>query len=198
MKVCHFMWFLAGALLWSCSAQKENKAQNLVPASVKEDKTEGKSFYDFTMESIDGEKIPLSVYKGKVIVAVNVASKCGFTPQYEEIEAFYRKYKDKGVVVLGFPANNFMGQEPGTNAEIKQFCRSKYDITFPMFAKISVKGDDIHPLYKYLTNTLNESISWNFNKIIIDKTGKPLEHFGSRVNVTEEKFIAAIEKALNA
>jgi glutathione peroxidase len=198
MKICPFIWLLTGALLGGCGAQKENQQSPNAVATSAQEQAQAKSVYDFTMESIDGEKIPLSVYQGKVIVAVNVASKCGFTPQYEEIEAFYRKYKDKGVVVLGFPANNFMGQEPGTNAEIKQFCKSKYNVTFPMFAKISVKGDDMHPLYRYLTKTLNESISWNFNKIVIDKTGKPLQHFGSRTNVTEEEFIAVIEKALKS
>lgn len=101
-----------------------------------------KSIYDFHMDDIDGKKVDLSKYKGKVLLVVNVASRCGFTPQYEGLEKLYEAYKDKGVVVLGFPANNFMGQEPGTNDEIKQFCTSKYNVTFPMFSKISVKGDD--------------------------------------------------------
>ncbi|MCS6905418.1 MAG: glutathione peroxidase [Bacteroidia bacterium] len=192
MRICYLVLGVAALLILGCTSQGEKALQNPLPAEQK-----AQSIYDFTMESIDGEKIPLSQYKGKVVLIVNVASKCGFTPQYEEIEAFYRKYKDKNVVVLGFPANNFLGQEPGTNAEIKQFCRSKYGVTFPMFAKISVKGDDMHPLYRYLTQTLGEDISWNFNKILVDKNGKPVKHFGSRTHVTEEEFLKAVENLLN-
>jgi glutathione peroxidase-family protein len=111
-----------------------------------------KSMYEFTMNDIDGNPVKLDAYKGKVVMIVNVASKCGFTPQYEGLEAIYEKYKDKGFVILGFPANNFLSQEPGTEAEIKEFCSTKYKVTFPMFAKISVKGTDQHPFYTFLTN----------------------------------------------
>src|SRR5580698_9381333 len=113
------------------------------------------SVYDFTLPSIDGDPTPLSNYKGKVVLLVNVASRCGFTPQYSALESLYEKYKDQGFVILGFPADNFGGQEPGTNAEIKTFCSTKYSVTFPMFGKVSVKGDDTTPLYKYLTTTAN-------------------------------------------
>src|SRR5215469_13480252 len=110
------------------------------------------SVLEYTLNSIDGQPAPLSAYKGKVILIVNVASKCGFTPQYEGLEAVYRKYKDQGFVILGFPANNFGGQEPGTDEEIKTFCSSKYNVTFPMYSKISVKGADMAPLYQFLTD----------------------------------------------
>ncbi|HXO04271.1 MAG TPA: glutathione peroxidase, partial [Candidatus Sulfotelmatobacter sp.] len=116
------------------------------------------SIYDFTLPSIDGKPMPLADYKGKVVLLVNVASRCGFTPQYTALESIYEKYKDQGFVILGFPANNFGGQEPGTNAEIKTFCSAKYNVTFPLYAKVSVKGDDQTPLYKYLTTSANPSL----------------------------------------
>ena len=135
-----------------------------------------KSVYEFTMKDIDGKDVKLETYKGKVALIVNTASQCGYTPQYEGLEKIYGKYKDQGFVVLGFPANNFGGQEPGTNAEIKEFCTLKYKTTFPVFAKISVKGEDQHPLYKYLTSAETNpkfagDIKWNFNKFLIDKIG---------------------------
>lgn len=159
------------------------------------------SVYDFTMNDIDGKPVKLDAYKGKVVLLVNVASKCGFTPQYEGLQAVYSKYKDRGFVILGFPANNFMGQEPGTNEEIKQFCSLKYNVTFPLFAKISVKGEDKHPLYKYLTDkTTNPEfggeISWNFNKFLLDKNGKIIARFNSGDKPEGEKVTQAIEQAL--
>jgi glutathione peroxidase len=145
--------------------------------------------------------VRLDAYKGKVVLLVNVASKCGFTPQYEGLQAVYTKYKDRGFVILGFPANNFMGQEPGTNEEIKQFCSLKYNVTFPLFAKISVKGEDKHPLYKFLTDkTTNPEfggeISWNFNKFLVDKSGKIVARFSSGDKPESEKVTQAIEQAL--
>src|SRR5580693_2951267 len=122
---------------------------------------QSKSIYDFTMKSIDGQPVSLSSYSGKVVLLVNVASKCGFTPQYTALEAVYEKYKDRGLVIVGVPANNFMSQEPGTDEEIKTFCSRKYNVTFPMYSKISVKGDDKAALYQYLTETGGE-IKWNF------------------------------------
>src|ERR1019366_3146657 len=115
---------------------------------------------------------PLSAYQGKVVLIVNVASRCGFTPQYAGLEALYEKYKDRGFVILGFPANNFGGQEPGTNEEIKTFCSTKYNVTFPMYSKISVKGDDMAPLYQFLTDATGSEIQWNFTKFLVDKDGK--------------------------
>src|ERR1700685_1099532 len=139
------------------------------------------SIYDFTLPSIDGKPAPLADYKGKVVLLVNVASRCGFTPQYTALESIYEKYKDQGFVILGFPANNFGGQEPGTNAEIKTFCSAKYNVTFPLYAKVSVKGDDQTPLYKYLTTSANPSltgdIKWNFTKFLVDRNGNVVQRF---------------------
>ena len=140
------------------------------------------SVYDFTLPSIEGSPSPLAAYKGKVLLLVNVASKCGYTPQYKGLEALYEKYKDQGLVVLGFPANNFMGQEPGTNEEIKTFCSRTYHVSFPMYSKISVKGDDKAPLYQFLTDksanpTTGGEIGWNFTKFLIDKQGKVVERY---------------------
>ena len=154
------------------------------------------SVLDFTLNSIDGKPAPLADYRGKVALIVNVASHCGYTPQYEGLEAIYRKYKDRGFVVLGFPANNFGAQEPGTNAEIKQFCTRKYNVTFPMYAKISVKGSDIAPLYTYLTEAKGGDIKWNFTKFLIGKHGAILERFESPVKPDDPKVTAAIERAL--
>jgi glutathione peroxidase len=160
-----------------------------------------KSVLEFTMKNIDGKDVKLDEYRGKVLLIVNVASKCGYTPQYEGLESIYRKYKDQGLVVMGFPANNFLGQEPGTNEEIKTFCKTRYDVTFPMFAKISVKGDDIHPLYQFLTGKetnpeFSGDISWNFNKFLVDRTGKVVDRFSTREKPESEKIALAIEKTL--
>jgi glutathione peroxidase len=154
------------------------------------------SIYDYTLNSIDGGAAPLSAYKGKVLLLVNVASKCGFTPQYKELEAVYEKYKDQGLVVTGFPANNFGAQEPGTNEEIKTFCTRKYSVTFPMYSKISVKGSDIAPLYEYLTKSTGGDIKWNFTKFLIGKDGTIIARFESPVKPDDPKVTAAIEKAL--
>lgn len=163
--------------------------------------TEGKSVLDFTMKDIDGNEVPLSKFKGSVLLIVNVASKCGLTPQYEQLTAIYEKYKGQGFEVLGFPANNFMRQEPGTDAEIKTFCQTKYNVTFPMFSKISVKGDDIHPLYQFLThgagnNIATGDISWNFEKFLVNREGKVIARFSPRTKPDAEEVIRAIEAAL--
>lgn len=153
------------------------------------------SLHDFTMDSIDGKPVAMAQYKGKVALVVNVASRCGFTPQYTALEALQRKYKDRGATVLGFPANNFRGQEPGTNAEIADFCKRTYDVTFPMFSKISVLGEDKAPLYKFLTAGGNE-IEWNFTKFVVGKDGQVVARFPSKVTPDSPEVIAAIEKAL--
>jgi glutathione peroxidase len=160
-----------------------------------------KSVLEFTMRSIDGQDVKLESYRGKVLLLVNVASKCGFTPQYEGLESIYKKYKDQGLVVMGFPANNFFWQEPGTNEEIKTFCTTKYNVTFPMFAKISVKGKKMHPLYQFLTSKetnpeFSGNISWNFNKFLIDRAGKIVDRFGSKEKPEDERVVQAVEKAL--
>ena len=160
-----------------------------------------KSILEFTLKNIDGQEVKLGDYSGKVLLLVNVASKCGYTPQYEGLESIYRKYKDRGFVVMGFPANNFLGQEPGTNEEIKTFCMTRYNVTFPMFSKISVKGANIHPLYRFLTSKetnpeFGGDISWNFNKFLVDRRGKIVDRFGTREKPESEKVAQAIEKAL--
>jgi glutathione peroxidase len=162
-----------------------------------------KSVYDFSMTTIDGKPIPLSTYKGKVLLVVNVASRCGFTPQYKDLEALYLKYREQGFVILGFPANNFRGQEPGTDAEIKEFCTLNYGVTFPMFSKISVKGSDQHPLYRYLTSdeanpSTSGEVQWNFQKYLVGRDGKVLAKFLSRVKPFSEEVTAAVENALKA
>lgn len=163
--------------------------------------TPTKTVYDFTLKNIDGKEESLSQYKGKVIIMVNVASYCGYTSQYKDLEAIYQKYKSKGLVVLGFPANNFMAQEPGTNADIKQFCSREYAVTFPMFSKISVKGKGIHPLYAYLTNktengVVDGDVQWNFQKYLIGKDGKIITSFKPATKVTEANVVKEIEAAL--
>jgi glutathione peroxidase len=156
--------------------------------------------YSFTLNSIDGQPSPLADYKGKVVLLVNVASKCGFTPQYSALEATYEKYKSQGFVILGFPANNFGAQEPGTNEEIKTFCSRKYNVTFPMYAKISVKGEDQAPLYSYLTKDtgpgLVGDIKWNFTKFLVDRNGNVVQRFESAVTPDSPEMVAAIEKQL--
>lgn len=160
-----------------------------------------KSVYEFTMTDIDGKDVKLDAYKGKVMMIVNTASKCGYTPQYEGLQALYSKYKEKGFVVLGFPANNFMGQEPGTEKEIKEFCTLKYNVTFPMFSKISVKGTDQHPFYTFLTNKESDpgfdgDISWNFEKFVTDRSGKVIARFGPKTKPDDTKIVETIETAL--
>lgn len=162
-----------------------------------------KSLYEFTVKDIDGKDVKLDSYKGKVVMIVNTASKCGNTPQYEGLQALYDKYKDKGFVVLGFPANNFMGQEPGTEKEIKEFCMLKYNVTFPMFSKVSVKGADQTPLYSFLTNKQSNpgfegDVSWNFEKFLTDKNGKVVARFSPKTKPDDAKVIEAVEAALKA
>jgi glutathione peroxidase len=159
------------------------------------------SVYEFTMNSIDGQPLPLSFFKGQVLLIVNVASFCGFTPQYEQLEAVYEKYKDQGFVIAGFPANNFGAQEPGTNEEIKTFCSRKYNVKFPIYSKISVKGEDKAPLYQFLTDSAANpktggEIKWNFTKFLVDRNGKIIARFESPVKPDSPEVIAAIEKAL--
>jgi glutathione peroxidase len=159
------------------------------------------SVYNFTLKSIDGQSVSLSTYHGKVLMLVNVASKCGFTPQYTALESLYEKYKDKGLVIVGIPANNFGGQEPGTNEEIKKFCSTKYNVSFPMMAKVSVKGDDKTPLYTFLTDKGTDpkfagDIQWNFTKFLFDRNGNPVARFEPKVTPDSPEVIAAIESAL--
>ena len=156
--------------------------------------------YDFKVKTIQGEETTLAQYKGKVLLIVNVASKCGYTPQYDGLETLYTKYKNKGLVVLGFPCNQFGSQEPGSETEIQNFCRVNFGVTFPMFSKINVNGEETHPLYRYLkseqTGILGtEAIKWNFTKFLVDKEGNVVERFGSSTKPSELKDkIEAITK----
>ncbi|MGA2324037.1 MAG: glutathione peroxidase [Sedimentisphaerales bacterium] len=157
--------------------------------------------YDFKVADIDGNDVNLADYKGKALLIVNVASKCGFTPQYKGLENIYCQYKDKGFEILAFPSNDFMGQEPGTNEQIKTFCQLNYQVSFSLFSKISVKGENIHPLYKFLTEKSTNpkfagSITWNFNKFLIDRKGNIVNRFDSREEPQSPEVIKAIENAL--
>ena len=161
----------------------------------------GVNVHKYTMKSIDGQDVDLSKYDGKVLLIVNVASKCGLTPQYKDLQALHDKYSDKGLAILGFPANNFMGQEPGTNSEIKAFCTENYGVKFDMFSKISVKGDDIHPMYAELTSKEKNGeyggdIQWNFDKFLADKDGNIIARFSPRTVPSDESITSAIEANL--
>ena len=156
----------------------------------------------FVVKDIDGNDFDLAQLEGKVVLFVNVASKCGFTRQYAGLEKLYQTYKDQGLVVVGFPANNFGNQEPGTEEEIKAFCSTKYNVTFPMMSKISVKGEDQHPLYDLLTHKTAEElrgeVGWNFTKFLVDRNGQAFARFGSKTTPQDEQLVAAVEKALAA
>ena len=160
-----------------------------------------KSVLDFIMKSIDDRETPLRQFQGKALLLVNTASKCGFTPQYKTLEEIYGRYRDKGLVVLGFPANNFLHQEPGTDQEIKEFVLINYGVSFPMFSKISVRGKDIHPLYKFLVEKETDprfagKIHWNFTKFLVDRRGDVVARFEPKQVPDDPQVIAAIEKAL--
>ena len=162
---------------------------------------EGAKITDHVVKNIDGEDVDLKDYEGKVLLVVNVASKCGLTPQYNDLVELHKQYKDKGLEVLGFPANNFMGQEPGTNEEIKTFCSSKFGVEFPMFSKISVKDEDVDPLYVELTSEeengeFGGEIKWNFTKFLVNKEGKVVKRFEPKTKPSDEEVVAAIEEEL--
>lgn len=179
-----FIFFLAGvAMLQSCTNQKTETASAKAESSVK-------SIYGYKVEELSGGTIDFADFRGKKILIVNTASKCGFTPQYADLQQLYETYKDK-LVIVGFPADNFKNQEPGTNAEIGEFCQKNYGVTFPMAAKISVKGDDIAPIYQYLTDknlngVKNTAILWNFTKILLDENGRVIDSFLSTTKPTDE------------
>jgi glutathione peroxidase len=158
------------------------------------------SVYDFTVDDIEGKPVDLGRYKGKVLLVVNTASECGFTPQYKGLEALYRKYRDRGLEVLGFPCNQFGHQEPGTEQQIADFCTSKYDVTFPMFAKIDVNGERAAPLYRHLKRAKpgllgTEAIKWNFTKFLVDRNGEVIARYAP--NDAPESFDADVAKALS-
>lgn len=180
---------MAGVLVQPTPAQEKDK---LMP--------ERSPLYSFTMNSVDGKPVPLSSYEGNVLLIVNVASFCGYTPQYENIEEVYKQYKDKGFRVLAFPANNFSNQEPGTDQEIKEFCKLKYDVSFDLFSKINVKGPKQHPLYRYITteSPFPGEVKWNFQKYLVDRSGKIVAMFPTKVKPTDDEFIGKLEALLNA
>ncbi len=160
--------------------------------------TPQKSFYDFEVKDISGNDFDFSQLKGKKVMVVNTASKCGFTPQYEGLQELYEKYKDEGFVIIGFPANNFMNQEPGTEAEIMKFCSANYGVTFPMMSKISVKGDDIHPVYQWLTQKdkngrMDSKVKWNFQKYLINEDGTLYKVIGTKTKPMDEEIVKWIE-----
>ncbi len=159
------------------------------------------SIYDFSAEKLEGGEQSLADYRGKVLLIVNTASKCGFTPQFEGLEKVFEEYKEKGLVVLGFPCNQFASQDPGSNNEIGEFCQRNYGVSFPMFAKIDVNGNDAHPLYKYLTKEAkgilgSEAVKWNFTKFLVGKDGNVIDRYAPTTK--PESMVGDIEKALNA
>jgi len=162
--------------------------------------TNNDSIFDYKMKDIDGKEVSLDKYKGKVILVVNVASKCGYTPQYEGLQKLYETYKDDGLVILGFPANNFNGQEPGSDEEIKQFCTLNYGVEFPMFSKVSVKGEDQAELFSFLTQAQNPDftgeIKWNFEKFLINKEGDLIRRFRSNIEPESDEIVSAVTEAL--
>ena len=160
-----------------------------------------KNVLDFSLKSINGQETALSQFRGKVLLLVNTASKCGFTPQFKALEEIYKRYKDQGLVILGFPANNFLWQEPGTDKEIADFCMINYGVSFPMFSKISVRGKNIHPLYKFLVEKETNpgfagKIAWNFTKFLVDRQGNIVARFEPKTVPDDPQMVAAIEKAL--
>lgn len=163
--------------------------------------TNAKTIYDFSAERIDGSAESLKTYEGKVLLVVNTASKCGFTKQYDGLQKLWEQYQDQGLVVLGFPANNFMRQEPGDNEEIESFCKLNFGVNFPLFSKISVRGKDIHPLFAWLTSKEDNpefagKVNWNFNKFLISREGLLINRFGSQTEPLSKDLVEALEAAL--
>jgi glutathione peroxidase len=189
------------AVLASVSvARADSPTPGQKPADAKKEAAAMSSvdYLNIPFQTITGDKTRLSDFKGKVVLIVNTASKCGYTPQYEGLESLYELYKDSGLVVIGFPANNFGEQEPGSDKEIAEFCSTKFDVKFPMMSKVSVKGDDIHPLFKYLTEGagINGEIGWNFSKFLLDRNGKLVARYPSKVTPQDPELTGEIRKLL--
>jgi glutathione peroxidase len=193
---------LAVGPLLALSCREERPALPSEGVSKEESASEPESIYSFTVEDIDGKPAALNRFRGQVLLLVNVASKCGYTRQYEGLQALYEKYHDRGLVVLAFPANNFGGQEPGTNEQIKQFCSTTYGVAFPVFAKISVRGDDMHPLYQFLTSSPGNprcagDIAWNFTKFLIGRRGDVVGRYEPAIEPFDERLVLDVEAALS-
>lgn len=189
-KALHFA--LASFLFWNCQGQNQNKTITTTNTMEKQ------TIYQFKVEDLSGKTFDFSSLKGKKILVVNTASKCGLTPQYKDLEKIYKEYKDKGFVIVGFPANNFGHQEPGTNAEIESFCEMNYGVTFPMMSKISVKGNDMHPIYQFLTqkakNGVQDSdVEWNFQKYLINEKGELAKVISPEVLPTDDAIVGWIK-----
>lgn len=187
MKVCCAV--LIGMAV-GLTARAEDIVDTKVPAAL-----------NFKMKTLDGKDVDLAKYKGKVVMFVNVASKCGYTPQYKGLQALHEKYKTQGLAIVGVPANNFGGQEPGSDEQIKEFCALKYGVKFDMLSKVSVKGEDITPLYKHLTSKETDpkfagDVKWNFEKFLISKDGQVVGRYGSKTKPDDKEFVAAIEREL--
>lgn len=191
LLVLSFGFFLA-------ACNQNSVAQDAAEQKVEinqEETSMAQSFYDFKVKDINGEDFDMNSLKGKRVLIVNTASKCGYTPQYESLQELYEKYGGDKFVIIGFPCNQFGGQEPGTNEDIKTFCQKNYGVSFPMMDKVDVKGDDVHPLYDWLTEEdLNgvdgARVSWNFNKFLIDENGNWVEHFGSSKSPMSDEIVA--------
>jgi glutathione peroxidase len=188
------LWMILAAIALTVSLSEARQ-----PQKEKKDSMDT-GLYGFTMKTIDGKDKPLGEYKGNVLLIVNTASFCGYTPQYKDLEALYGKYKSRGLKILAFPANNFGSQEPGTNEEIKDFCEMNYKVTFDMFSKISVKGNDQHPLYQYLTKETDFTgdVAWNFTKYLVDAQGKVVGKYPSKVSPMSKEIAEKIEALLSS
>lgn len=200
LRLVYSMLLLLLFLAGGNSSLASDKAEEKNMKQTEKAKTAAIDYFHLPLKTIAGNDTTLESFKGKVVLLVNVASKCGNTKQYAALEELYRKYKDRGFVVVGFPANDFGGQEPGTDQEILNFCQSKFDVTFPMMSKISVKGEDKHPLYAYLTqeSPFAGEIEWNFTKFILDRTGKPAARFTPKTVPDSDEVIATVERLLSA
>jgi len=190
--MCSKIFFIGLLILGICLIFRRGQAQEVIAPST----TQG--VYDFKVKTMEGADKAMTDYKGKVLLIVNTASHCGFTPQYAGLEKLYERYKDRGFVVLGFPANDFLGQEPGDDTAIKNFCELTYKTSFPLFSKISVKGSKIAPLYQYLTTAsgFDGDITWNFNKFLVDRQGRVIARFGTRTDPMDPELEEDVLKAL--